>query len=58
MPNLKVMLVSRQEINIEQYLKIKDSIVKKEIPPLDYDESYDLIISNCKRSLLSDLRTE
>lgn len=45
--NLKLIVVSRDEIDIKLLESIKENVYKKELPPLDIKESVDLVFSNC-----------
>ena len=53
--NLKLILVSRNEINVEHFEKIKEQIVLMELPPLSEEESADLVMNNCERSIEEEL---
>lgn len=53
--NIKVVLISRNPIRVEDYQTIKDIVVLKEVPPLDEDESVDFVINNCEREIYKDI---
>ena len=55
-PTIKVIIMSRTPIPRETtYESIKDLIEVKELPPLDDEESFDLIRNYCQRKIYEDL---
>lgn len=54
--NLKLIVVSRDEIDIKLLESIKENVYKKELPPLDIKESVDLVFSNCRRMIDEDFK--
>lgn len=56
--NLKLIVVSREEIDIKLLVSIKDNVATKEVPPLDITESVDLVMSNCQRIIADDFKKQ
>ncbi len=56
--NMRVILISRNEIKSD-HLKGENSLLMiKHMPPLTDEESVDLILSTCERELLDDLKNK
>jgi hypothetical protein len=54
--NMKIIVVTREEIDLKLFEKVKEGLVTKELPPLDIEESIDLVLSNCHRLITEDFK--
>ncbi len=50
--NMRIILISRNEIKFESIESIKNMFMIKHMPPLNDEEAVDIIRSNCERDLL------
>lgn len=54
--NMRIILISRNEIKFESVEGIKSLFMIKHMPPLTNEEACDLIQKNCERDLTHDLK--
>lgn len=51
---LKILMISRKPIQMEEYEQIKDMAVVKDLPPMSDEEAVDLIQCYCRREIYRD----